>query len=132
MPRDLRFKNIWLIGGWVAVIAALVVCLVPGKYVEVPNLNDKVEHATGFVLLVLWFCGIYSRRRYWVIALSFLVFGALIEVLQGAMNWGRHADILDWCADSAGVIAGILLSLTPLQNWPRWIEAIFSRKFVNK
>ena len=128
MLRDLRFATGWLIGGWIAVIAALAVCLLPGKYVEVASLNDKVEHATGFLLLVLWFCGVYPRKRYWVIATGFIVFGALIEILQGATNLGRHADILDWCADSAGVIVGILLSLTPLQHWPRWIEAIFPRK----
>lgn len=132
MLRDLRFKYVWLTGGWMAIIAALIVCLVPGKYVEVANLNDKVEHAAGFMLLALWFCGIFVRRRYWLIAIGFILFGAVIEVLQGAMNWGRHADVLDWCADSAGVIVGVLLSLTPLQNWPRWLEAIDPRKYANK
>lgn len=126
--RDLRFPRFWLAAGWISIIAALAVCLAPAKYVEVVNVNDKVEHALGFALLVLWFCAIYPRRRYWMIVVGFVLLGALIEVLQGAMNLGRRADILDWCADSVGVVVGILISLTPFQNWPRWIEALLPRK----
>lgn len=126
--KDLRFPRLWLIGGWIAVVAALIVCLVPGKYVEVANLNDKVEHAAGFGLLVLWFCGIYTQQRFWRIAIYFILFGALIELLQGAMSWGRHADIYDLCADAAGATTGVLIALSPIGNWPRWIEALIPKR----
>ncbi|HVY22391.1 MAG TPA: VanZ family protein [Steroidobacteraceae bacterium] len=128
MLRDLRFVRWWLLGGWLAVIAAMVVCLVPGKYVETPGLNDKVEHATGFVLLTLWFCSIYRPRRYWMIALYFLLFGVFIEVMQGAMPFGRDSDIHDVYADAAGIVIGVVLALTPLSRWPQWIEAVLSKK----
>ena len=128
MLRDLRFAKWWVLGGWIAVIAATMACLAPAKYVEIPSLNDKVEHATGFALLVLWFCSIYQRRRHWMIALYFLLFGVFIEVMQGAMNWGRHSDIHDVYADAAGIVIGITLALTPLSRWPRWIEALLAKK----
>jgi VanZ family protein len=126
--KDLRFPRLWLIGGWIAVVAALIVCLVPGKYVEVANINDKIEHAAGFGLLVLWFCGMYLRSRYWRIAVYFVLFGALIEILQGLMNWGRHADIFDLLADSVGIAMGVLVALTPIGNWPRWLEALIPKR----
>jgi len=128
MLRELRFPTLWLIAGWLAVIAALAVCLAPAKYVEVPNVNDKVEHAAGFALLVLWFTGIYPRSRYWLVASGFLLLGILIEILQGDMNWGRHSDVHDVYADAAGIVAGVLLALTPLARWPRWIESLIPGK----
>lgn len=128
MLSELRFPRFWLIAGWIAVIAALIVCLLPAKYVEVPNLNDKIEHAAGFALLVLWFAGIYPRRRYWLIALGFLLFGIVIEFLQGDMNWGRHADIHDVYADTAGIVVGVLVALTPIGRWPRWFEALIPKR----
>ena len=126
--KELRFPHFWLIGGWVSVIAALIVCELPARYVEIPNLSDKVEHATGFALLTLWFCGIYPRLRYWRIAIYFLLFGILIEILQAVINVGRHAEVLDVCADAAGVVIGALIALTPFGNWPRWLEAIIPRR----
>lgn len=127
MLQDLRFARFWLVFGWISVIAALIVCILPARMVEVPGVNDKFEHALGYVLLTLWFCGIYPRRKYWAIALGYLLFGILIELLQGAMNWGRHADIHDVYADAAGIAIGLIIALTPVGRWPKWIEALIPR-----
>ncbi len=128
MLRDLRFATWWLVGGWISIIAALTVCLLPPRYVEIPGANDKIEHITGFVLLTLWFCGIYPRSRYWLIALCYLLFGIFIELMQGAMHLGRNCDIHDVYADVAGIVIGVALALTPLDRWPRWIEAVIPHK----
>jgi len=128
MVNDLRFPRFWLIAGWMAVIAALIVCLAPPKYVEVPGANDKVEHALGFILLTLWFCGIYQRRRYWLVAGAFLLFGVFVEIMQAWMNVGRNGDIHDVYADIVGISAGVLIALTPIGRWPRWIEALIPKQ----
>ena len=128
MLTDLRFARFWLVCGWLSVAAALVVCLLPPRMVAVANVNDKVEHTAGFVLLTLWFCGIYPRSKYWRIVLCYLLFGVLIELLQGAMHVGRNADIHDVYADTTGVVLGVVLALTPLGRWPKWIEALFFRQ----
>lgn len=126
--KDLRFRRLWLVGGWLAVIAALIVCLAPPKYVEVPGANDKVEHTLGFVLLVLWFCGVYQRRRYWLVASSFLLFGIFVEIMQAWMNVGRNGDVNDVYADAIGIAVSVLIALTPVGNWPRWIEALVPKR----
>lgn len=125
---ELRHGRFWVVFGWVAVVAALIVCTLPARYVEVPNVSDKVEHTLGYVLLTLWFCGIYPRRRYVWIVLGFVLFGAAIEVLQSAMNLGRHGDLNDMVADVAGIGIGLLLAFTPLGRWPHGIERFVDRR----
>ncbi len=132
MLRDLRFGRWWLVLGWLAVAAALTVCLLPPKYVEIPNANDKTEHIIGFMLLTLWFCSIYARSRYWLIALYYLLFGVFIEVMQGTMHLGRNSDIHDVYADAVGIFIGVILALTPLGRWPRKIEAWMAELFAPK
>lgn len=45
-----------------------------------------------------------SKSRMFVFCLIAALSGGVIELLQGAMNLGRGADILDFGADIAGVI----------------------------
>lgn len=127
MVTDLRYGRLWLVLGWIAVAAALCLSLMPSRMLEGDTLNDKFEHSAGFALLTLWFCGIYPRSRYWAIALSLLGMGIVIEILQGAMHWGRHEDIRDVWADAGGIVVGVVLSLTLLGNWAQRIEALVRR-----
>lgn len=125
MSSGLRYQRMWTILGWIAVAVALVLNLMPGA-VTPQMVGDKYEHVIGYVLLTLWFCGIYPRSRYWVIAASLLGMGILVEILQGAMHWGRHADVNDVIADVTGIAIGLVLALTILAEWPRRVEALFA------
>ena len=127
MLSDLRYGRFWLVFGWVSVAAAMVLSLMPPAVVELPDWNDKLEHAAGYFLLTFWFCGIYPRHRYWAVGLAMLGMGILVEVLQGVMHMGRQADAKDLLADLIGIVPALLLSLTPLRYWPRWIEALVVR-----
>ena len=122
----------WLGLGWAAVVFAIVVCLVPVTKLPNANLSDKTEHFTAYLLLSLWFAGIYPRTRYWVIASGLLVMGVLIEFAQGAMHLGRHADALDVVANSTGIIAGLTLSWLGLGGWAQWVELLLSKAVVRK
>jgi VanZ family protein len=127
MLQDLRFGRFWLVFGWLSVAAAMVLSLIPIATVTMPNWNDKLQHAVGYFLLTFWFCGIYPRRNYWIVGLAMMGMGIVVEILQGAMQLGRQADTRDLVADAVGIVPALLLALTPLGRWPRWLEAFVPR-----
>jgi VanZ family protein len=111
--------RVWWGLGIFLVIAAIVLCLVPGN--EVPGvfeLNDKVSHATGHAVLALYFAGLVPRRSWWKILLFLLVLGSLIEVAQYAMHWGRDGNVLDEVANATGAVLGLILARLGLARWP--------------
>lgn len=124
MFNDLRFIRFWFVLGWVFVIAAMVLSLMPLQQITMPSWNDKFEHAMGYLLLTLWFCGLYRRQRYWVVALWMFAMGILVEILQGMMHLGRQADIRDIYADIIGIGGAVFLAITPLGRWPYWFEKL--------
>jgi len=130
---SLRFPRLWLSLGWLAVVLAIVVCLVPvQKLPQPPNLSDKSEHFLAYLLLSTWFAGIYPRARYWIIAIGLGVMGVLIEIAQGSMSYGRQADVLDVIANCSGVLAGLLVCWLWLGGWAQWVETLFFRTQVEK
>jgi VanZ family protein len=128
----LRFPHLWLGLGWAAVVFAIVVCLIPVSKLPAANVSDKTEHFAAYLLLSLWFAGIYPRARYWIIAIGLCVLGVLIEVAQGAMHLGRHADAMDVVANSTGIVAGLTLCWLGLGGWAQWIEALVIKTVARK
>jgi VanZ family protein len=128
----LRFPRLWLGLGWAAVVFAIVICLVPTSKLPPVGVSDKTEHFVAYLLLSLWFAGIYPRARYWIIAIGLCVLGVLIEFAQGAMQLGRQPDAMDVIANSTGILAGLLLCLIGLGGWAQWVEAVVSKTVVKK
>lgn len=125
---ELRFRRLWFCAGLAIAVAIAVVCLMPGSSIpQLKLLSDKVEHALAFGMLAFWFGSILVRRDLLWLALALVAFGGLIEVAQGLMRLGRDADLLDVVADSVGIVAGMLLALTPLGRWAGFIERLFLR-----
>lgn len=130
---SLRFPRLWLGLGWLAVVLAIVVCLMPiTQLPQPPNLSDKTEHFLAYLLLSVWFAGIYARSRYWAIAVGLVLMGVLIEFAQGAMGLGRHADFRDVIANCGGVLAGLTLCWFGLGSWMQWLESLVSKPQVEK
>jgi VanZ family protein len=100
-------------------------CLEPPRYVPNVHVSDKVEHAAAYFLLTFWFGGLLARRSYPGLAIAMLVLGALIEVAQGLMGWGRTADIRDFAADALGVALGLALLYAGLGSWMAQVERRF-------
>ncbi len=87
----------------------------PGWEIEI---SDKLVH---FILYFSWTNFLYfassrgyrrpiKKRKaliYWLIA---VLIGGLIELLQSWMGLGRSADLLDAIANSAGAVAGMVVS----------------------
>jgi hypothetical protein len=63
-----------------------------------------------------------DRRRYSLMVVALLALGALIEVAQGLMGWGRTADVWDFAADVGGVFAAALPVYVGLQSWMLQVE----------
>jgi VanZ family protein len=106
-------------GGVVLLLAATVVCLVPGH--ELPasfELNDKASHIVGHGALAAYFTGLVTRRRWWTIFLGLMIFGAVIEAAQYLMHVGRDGDPRDLLANCVGVSLGLVVGFLGVSRWP--------------
>ncbi|UGS23323.1 VanZ family protein [Flavobacterium channae] len=82
--------------------------------------NDKIIHFVFyFVFVILW--GLANKKSYfkikndWSIVLFAIVYGIIIEVLQGVLTKTRQADIYDALANSSGAVVGFV-SLYCMKN----------------
>jgi VanZ family protein len=98
---------------WTGIITVLT--LLPGKDLpEVSIVNfDKMAHLGVFGLLAFLYLrwqalgqGLNTSVK--TIILSTIAYGGLIEILQGTFYTDRHADVIDFIANTAGVILGWL------------------------
>lgn len=123
MPTVLRYRRALLVIGWVMVVGAVLASLLPSHNLPVTGVSDKLEHAVAYMVLALWFAGVYPRSRYLVIALGLFAMGVAIEWAQGAMNLGRQSDVRDVVANSTGIALGLTLALAGLGGWARRLDS---------
>ena len=88
---------------------------------------DKWVHGVGFALLTVWFSGLYARRSYWLIAVGLTGFGLLIEMTQRMISY-RTADWMDVGANSAGIVAGLVIALVGVGGWGPRLEAWYGER----
>lgn len=90
---------------------------------------DKVVHAgMFFVLGILSYWGFYEQRRWeslsrnaaWYALLLCILYGGLIEVLQGTIFTYRSADWLDWIFDIGGTLLGL------------WVFSLLKKRYLNQ
>ena len=67
------------------------------------SIPDKLAHFLAFAGLIFPYALLYRRGLIWMIPIAVL-FGGAIEIIQP--NVGRSAELADFFADVAGVIAG--------------------------
>jgi len=76
------------------------------------NYDDKIFHALAYGLLVLlWYFTLNSFKKVkpiFIAALCSIIYGIIIEVLQGQLTMVRNFDILDVFANCIGVIIASL------------------------
>lgn len=118
----LRHPRTWLVLGWLMILAVIALSLMPGQKLPATGVSDKFQHGAAYALLALWFAGIYPRSRYWLIAVGLLLLGVGIEFAQGAMSFGREADLRDVVANGGGIAAGLGLAWLWLGGWARRVE----------
>jgi len=105
-------KTQYKIAFFVAVFGVLTLALLPNGGGVDTNLGDKVNHFIAFFTLSLLLNRASSTTHMRIRnALSLLLFGVLIEVLQSFTSY-RESSILDIVADGVGIVAfQVLLSL---------------------
>ena len=103
LPLALRF-------GLYALASAILLymCLAPSEALPKSHLWDKAEHAIAWAVLAGVGLVLFPRQVGLVVVFA-LLFGIAVEVLQGALPFGRDADWKDWVADVLGVAAALLV-----------------------
>lgn len=105
-----------------AALILLVLCVTPSQDLPDPGTGDRFEHMAAWFVLTLTGFVLAPRRRLAIPAFA-LAYGALIEVLQAAMPFGRHGDPRDLLADAIGVALACLAWLVLRRLAPRIIDA---------
>lgn len=103
LPQPLRFGAYGF-----AVAVLLYLTLAPSKDLPTVNMWDKAEHSISWVVLTVIGLAFWPTRPGRIAAFAFLL-GALIEVLQTLLPFGRDGDIRDLVGDSVGIAAGLVI-----------------------
>ena len=100
----LRFFDIYL-----TIVLALIIligALTPvSEVAAAPAGTDKIIHIVAFAALVFPLA-LTKRIGLFPLFIFASLFGGIIEIIQP--SFGRSAEIIDWIADSAGVICGLV------------------------
>ncbi len=131
----LRYARRWQIASLVLLLVVLAAALMPAVWFwddKVKGLLwfesiDKWLHGVTFLVLSLWFTGLYTRSAYWRIGFGLLAFGLFIEVCQRMVSY-RTADWIDVGADSAGIIAGLVIGAAGVGGWCLRAEDRFAKQ----
>jgi len=109
-----------MVAGWFGVVLTLALSLMPPALDVSSGHSDKIVHLAGYALLTFWWAQLVTRRR-WTLAVAVMLFGVLIEGLQG-LTPDRLPDLFDALANSVGVLLGWLVARL-LPNLPERISA---------
>jgi hypothetical protein len=91
-----------------AVVAVLVMALLPAPPKLPTDPSDKVQHILAFATLSLLALAAFRRTPLLAIGLGLTAFGGLIELLQLIPALHRDSDWIDWMVDT-GAVAVVLL-----------------------
>lgn len=117
----MRYRSAWLAAAWFLVALVIALGVVPSAPEGLFVFGDKALHFIQFLVVMVWFGGIYSGRAQWIVAASLAALGLAIEVAQG-LSVFRTFDLGDVVANLAGLAAGLLLVRTALRDWCRRVE----------
>lgn len=97
--------------------AISIMFFVPGK--DLPKIQisslDKIVHVLIFFVFVnIWLAYFYVKHDFafknkwiWMLLLSVIVYGIIIEILQERFTLSRNADVFDVIANLIGSLLGI-------------------------
>ena len=103
-PRPVRLGLFAL-----AALILLVLCTLPSRNLPDPGTGDRFEHGAAWFVLTITGYLLAPRRRLAIPAFA-LAFGVFVEVWQGIIPTGRHADPRDFVADVVGVAIAVAIA----------------------
>jgi VanZ family protein len=111
MGPQLRYRALWLTGGWLIVAAILWLSLIPAPPKLDIDEGDKLAHFVGYGLLMFWFCEVYAESlARFACGAAWTAMGVAIEFLQGALGY-RSYEPVDMLANTVGVLLGFGVAL---------------------
>ncbi len=108
-----RLPILLKIAFWTALAVATWVLVAPSG--PGPGLIpwDKAEHFLGLYGLTLLAAAAFARRALWVVGAGLALYGGVMELVQALPAVHRDADLYDWAADIAGVLAATAPAALP-------------------
>jgi VanZ family protein len=70
------------------------------------NFYDKAQHCLVFITLALVGFSAYPKNIK-TIVFGLIFYGGAMEVCQSVLTTTRHGDLVDWFADSVGIVMGL-------------------------
>jgi len=119
--QPLQYPRFWLAGGWLLIVLAVAVSVLPGLPTFTVRYSDKVFHAFMYFVLMIWFAGLYLPSRYGLIALGLASLGVGLEFLQTLFPY-RFFDPWDIAANISGIAIAWLSALGGMSAWCRMVE----------
>jgi VanZ family protein len=97
------------------------------QLVRKAGVSDKIIHFVAYLVLVflLWFAigsdrkVTWRRATAWWVLLVMVCYGVIDELLQGVVS-GRSCDAMDFLADLAGVLTGLII-FAVFTFWPAFL-----------
>jgi VanZ family protein len=131
----LRYMRRWQFASAFLLIFVLASTLIPAVWLWPSSRDlsawvigvDKWVHGITFVILAVWFAGLYRPRSYWRIGVGLILFGLFIEGCQQLVAY-RSAEIFDVAADIIGIVIGLVVARAGLGGWGLRVEGWFIRR----
>jgi len=126
----LRYVRRWQIASAFLLIFVLASTLMPTDWFWSSDRDvstwfidvDKWLHGITFVILAVWFAGLYRPRSYWKIGVGLILFGLFIEACQQLVGY-RSAETFDVAADIVGIVVGLVIAGAGLGGWSLRLES---------
>ncbi|CAA0147327.1 VanZ family protein [Tenacibaculum maritimum] len=108
--RLLKLSALRVIAIAIAILIAILSLIKIGKQPIKISYLDKIEHGIAyFTLAFFWLLAFVEKnKKYWIVV-GCLLYGIIIEVLQGTITTYRTPDYLDIIANFAGILLALLL-----------------------
>lgn len=114
-PSSLSYRVLWVPIGWLLVALVVWGTLTPSPPEALVVEADKLGHVLAYLVLALWFGGLYSGAVRGAYALALAAMGVGLEFLQDA-GGVRQFELADMVANGLGVVSGWWMSRFPALN----------------
>ena len=108
---------------WTCIVTVLSLVSIGnvGKSISIPNKDKYVHFTFYFIFVIVWFLFAnrtnISKKIKWIVLISAIGYGILMEIFQGIFTSTRTPDIMDVIANSIGAITGLLFITLILKKY---------------
>jgi VanZ family protein len=131
MINALRHRGLWLAIGWGLITVTWIGSLLPARDLHlIRDVPDKLQHASMYFVMSLWFAGVYARHSLPRIGLAFFLMGCAVELAQGVFTATRQMDWRDVVANSVGIAIALAVAYLGASGWAARVERVLAGRRV--